>query len=70
MKKGILRNFTKFTGKHLCQSQIFFNFIKKETLAQAFSLEFYEISNNTFFQDTSGQLLLHSHEKTIQENTV
>ena len=23
-KKGVLRNFTKFTGKHLCQS-LFFN---------------------------------------------
>ena len=23
MKKGVLRNFTKFTGKHLCQSQFF-----------------------------------------------
>ena len=24
MKKGVLKNFTKFTGKHLCQS-LFFN---------------------------------------------
>ena len=24
MKTGVLRNFTKFTGKHLCQS-LFFN---------------------------------------------
>ena len=24
MQKGVLRNFTKFTGKHLCQS-LFFN---------------------------------------------
>ena len=24
MKKGVLRNFTKFAGKHLCQS-LFFN---------------------------------------------
>ena len=23
-KKGVLRNFTKFTGKHLCQSHFFF----------------------------------------------
>ena len=39
-KKGVLRNFTKFTGKHLCQ-RLFFNkvagFIKKETLTQVFS---------------------------------
>ena len=24
MKKGVLKNFTKFTGKHLCQS-LFYN---------------------------------------------
>ena len=54
-KKGVLRNFAKFTGKHLCQ-RLFFNkavglacnFIKKETLALAFSCEFCEISKNTF----------------------
>ena len=41
-KKGVLRNFAKFTGKHLCQSLFFnkaCNFIKKEALAQAFSCE-------------------------------
>ena len=55
-KKGVLRNFEKFTGKHLCQS-LFFNkvaglrlfFIKKETLAQVFSCEFLDISKNTFY---------------------
>ena len=47
-KKGVLRNFAKFTGKHLCQS-LFFN---KETLAQVFSCEFCEISKNTFFYRT------------------
>ena len=58
-KKGVLRNFTKFTGKHLCQS-LFFNkvaglackFIKKQTLAQLFSCEFCEISKNTFLHRT------------------
>ena len=44
IKKGVLRNFTKFTGKHVCQSL----FIKKETLAQVFSREFCEVSKNTF----------------------
>ena len=44
-RKGVLRNFAKFTGKHLCQS-LFFN--KKETLVQVFSCEFCEISKNTF----------------------
>ena len=57
-KKSVLRNFAKFTGKHLCQG-IFFNkvdtllkqacnVIKKETLAQVFSCDFWEISKNTF----------------------
>ena len=34
------------------------NFIKKETLAQMFSCEFCETSNNTFLKNTSGRLLL------------
>ena len=41
-KKGVLRNFTKLA----C------NFIKKETLAQVFSCEFYEISKKIFFHRT------------------
>ena len=45
MKKDVLRNFAKFTGKHLC------NFIKKETMAQMFSCEFCEVSKNTFFTE-------------------
>ena len=49
-KKGVLRHFAQFTGKHLCQS-FFFNklaalgpatLLKKETLAQVFPCEFYE----------------------------
>ena len=60
-KNGVLRNFTKFTGKHLCQ-RLFFNkvaglrpeacnFIEKESLAQLFPCEFCEISKNTFFAE-------------------
>ena len=49
-KKVALRNFPKFTGKHLCQS--LYNFIKKDTLAQVFSCKFCEIPKNTFFQKT------------------
>ena len=48
VKKGVLRNFAKFIGKHLCQG-LFFN--KKDTLAQVFSCEFCEISKNTFFTE-------------------
>ena len=49
-KNGVLRNFAKFSGKHLCESLFFnkaCNFIKKETQAQAFSCEFCKISKNT-----------------------
>ena len=57
-KKGALRNFAKFTGKHLCQTLFFntvaglpksCNLIKKETLVQVFSCESCEISKDTFF---------------------
>ena len=51
-KKGVLRNFAIFTGKHLCQS-LFFNKVKKETLTQLFFFEFWEISKNTFLYRTS-----------------
>ena len=55
-KNGVLRNFAKFTRKHLCQ-RLFFNkvaaeacnFNKKETMPQVFSCEFCETSKNTFF---------------------
>ena len=51
-KKGVLKNLAKFTGKHLRQIP-FFNkveeWIKKETLAQVFSCEFYKkILQNLF----------------------
>ena len=54
LKKGVLRNFAKFTGKHLCQSLFFnkvetCNFIKKETLAKVFLYKFCKIPKNTFF---------------------
>ena len=51
MKKGVLRNFTKFTGKHLCQSFRPATLVKKETLAQVFSCEFCEISKITFLEE-------------------
>ena len=47
-RKGVLRNFAKFTGKHLCQR---LNFIKKETLAQVFSCELCKIFKNAFFTE-------------------
>ena len=59
-RKGVLRNFAN-SQKNTC-ARVFFLiklqalglqlYEKKETLAQVFSCEFYEISKNTFFQRT------------------
>ena len=54
-KKGVLRNLTKFTGKHLFQG-LFFNKVAglrpetllKKTLAQVLSCEFCKNSMNAF----------------------
>ena len=48
-EKGALKNFTKFTGKHVPAC----NFVKKETLAQVCSCEFCEIFKNTFLYRTT-----------------
>ena len=77
-KKGVLRNFAKFTGKHLCQSLCFnrpqaCNFIKKETLAEVFSCEFCEISKKTFFTEhlwvaaSNSLILLHISRKAARK---
>ena len=56
-KKGVLKRFAKFTGKHLCQS-LFFNkvaglrpaaLLKKESPAQVYSCEFCETFSKTYF---------------------
>ena len=61
-KKGVVRNFAKFAGKHLCQ-RLFFNkvaglrpanLLKKESMAQVFSCEFCEISKSTFHKTPQG----------------
>ena len=60
-KKAVLRNFAKFTGKHLCQGPLFNKvaglrpatlLINDETLAQVFSCEFCEMFKNTMFTET------------------
>ena len=62
-KKAILRNFAKFTGKHMCQI-IFFNkvaglsFLKKRLWHRCFSVNFAKFLRAAFLQNTSGRLLL------------
>ena len=66
MKKGILRNVTKFTGKHLCQGPFFNKFaglrpatlFKRKLLHSCFPGNFAKFSRTPFLQNTSGQLLL------------
>ena len=65
-RKGVLRNFTKFTRKIKCEGLLFNKIagsrpptlLKKETLAQTFSCEFCEIFTNIFFTEYLWWLLL------------
>ena len=65
IKKGVLRNFTKFTGKHLCQS-LFFNKVaglrpvtlfKKTLWHRCFPVNFVKFLGTPILQNTSGRLL-------------
>ena len=58
-KKGVLRSFAKFKGKHLCQSLFF----KKEALAQVFSGELCKISKNTFFTEHLLSFIMYKRKK-------
>ena len=58
VKKGVLRNFTKFTGKHLCQS-LFFNKIDN-LIKFEFSVNFAKILRTPFFTENPRWLLLES----------
>ena len=66
IKKGVLRNFAKFTGKHMCQS-LFFNkvaglrpatLLKKRLWHRCFPVNFAIFLRTPFLQNTSGRLLL------------
>ena len=66
LKKGVLRNFVKFTGKHLHQS-LFFNrvaglrpatLLKKRPWRRCFPVNFTKFLRIPFSQNTSGRLLL------------
>ena len=60
MKKGVLRNFAEFTGKHVCQS-LFFNKVaglKKTLWHRSFPVNIAKFLRTPFLQNTSGRLLL------------
>ena len=57
MWKGVLRNFTKFTGKHLCQSLFLIklqasacNFIKKRLWHRCFHVNFVKFIRTPFYR--------------------
>ena len=66
-KKGVLENFTKFTGKHLCQS-VFFNKVaclrpdrdwqRKWLWHRCFPVNFAKFQGTPFLHNTSRRLLL------------
>ena len=64
VKQGALRNFAKFTGKHLCQRLFFhkvFNkasLLKKRLWHRCFPVNFAKFLRAPFLQYTSGPLLL------------
>ena len=75
MEKCVLRNFTKFTGKHLCQS-LSFNKVAglrpatllKKGSGTAVFLWIYEISKNTFFTEHLWTTASHPIKKFIGFN--
>ena len=74
--KGVLRNFTKFRGKHLCQSLIFnkvaglrpTTLLKKRLWHRCFPVNFVKFLRTTFLQNTSRRLLLYAEETIINMN--
>ena len=59
VRKGVLRNFAKFTRKPLCQS-LFFSatLLKKRLWHRCFSANYAKFLKTPFLQNTSGRLLL------------
>ena len=66
VKKGVLKNFKKFTGKHLCQ-RLFFNkvagfrpatLLKKRLWHRYFPVNFSKSLKTPFLQNSSERLLL------------
>ena len=58
MKKGGLRNFTKFTAKNLCQSLRPATLLNKRLWHRCFTVHFPKFLRTPFIQNTPGRLLL------------
>ena len=69
-KKGVLRNFAKFTGKHLCQSLFLIKLrpatlLKKKLRRKCFPVNFAKFLRTSFLQNTSRRLLLMIYRNKI-----
>ena len=58
VRKDVLRNFAKFTGKHLCQGLKPAPFLKKRLWHRCFPGNSAKFLKTPFLQNTSGKLLL------------
>ena len=58
VRKGVLRNFAKFTGKHLCQRLFPATILIKRLWNRCFTVNFANFRRTPFLQKTSGWLLL------------
>ena len=73
VRKGVLRNFAKPTGKHLCQSPYFnkvtgltpATLLKKTPWHRCFPVNFAKFLRTPFLQNTPGRLLLSCQNVTI-----
>ena len=73
MKKGVLKNFSKFTGKHLCQS-LFLNkvaglraatLLKKRLWHRCFSVNFAKFLRTPFYRTPLGDCFCKSNYKQL-----
>ena len=66
MKKGVPENFTKLTGKYLCQGLVFnkvaglrpASLLKKRFRHRCFTVSFVKFLRTPFLENTFGRLLL------------
>ena len=78
VKKIVLRNFAKITGKHLCQSFLFrkfassrpANLLKKGLSCRCLPVSFAKFLRTPFLQNTSGQLLLNIRTKITPQTSI
>ena len=65
VRKGVLRNFSKFTAKHTCVRVAAWNFIKKTLWHRCFLVNFSKFLRTYFLQNTSGKLLLEQAQGSL-----